>query len=206
MKKLLTLSFFAIVFMCQRSSAQIQKGETMLGLSLDLGISNVKEEAPGSTLATKVRAFQISPQVGIGLGNNWIAGIVAGYSHTRQKGNAAVKYTSKGVSGGAFVRKFYPVGAGKFGIFGQGNVQYEHERTEYPSNYIAKTNTMGVSIQPGAYVRATKRFIVEASVGNIGYTHSTLKADLNAGQGESTSDSFVFSLTNQLALGFKFVL
>jgi len=206
MKKLLLLSIIAIAFICQQSSAQIKKGETMLGLSLGFSTTKLEQESSGVTQEAKVRVFQIAPDFGVGLGNNWIAGIRAGYSHTKQDGEAAVHYVSKGVSGGVFVRKFYPVGSGRFGIFGQGNVQYAHNSIEYPSNYKAKNDMISVSIQPGAYVRASKRFIVEALVGNIGYAHSVLKPNEGAGPGKAITDSFVFSLSNNLALGFKIVL
>jgi hypothetical protein len=197
----------------RQSSAQIQKGETMLGASLGFGTVRGEQEAGGgiaATYKTKSQSVHIMPELGFGLGNNWIVGIGAGYVYSKQETETSSlqSVVSKGFTGAVFVRKFYPI-AGKFGIFGQGNVEYASFRDVFRGSTESKsrTNRAGVAIQPGAYIRATNRFIVEAYIGGIGYTHSASKpADNTSGDWKNTVSTFNASFTNDLALSFKVVL
>ena len=132
-----------------------------------------------------------------------------GYTYIKGEstGNNYLQH-GKGISGGLFVRKFHPVGGGKFGIFGQGDVSYERrtEEFQYATNFKSHSDIVGVSVRPGAYFRPTNRFIVEAYIGNIGYSHGTTKPDNSSDDWKITTKEFDFSLTNNLSLAFKFVL
>ena len=207
MKKLLTLTVIATAFVCFESAAQLQKGEKALGGTLSFTKSKSKNENGVSyVVENESTGVAISPNLSIGIGRNWIVGVALGYLYQKNEGSSSSRNTLKGFNAGGFARKFYPIGAGKFGLFGQGNVEYEHFKSESGnpgSNSIG--NAIGVSVQPGAYLRASKRFIIETYVGSIGYSHLTGKPEEGSAW-KSTANSFHFSLIDGLTLGFKIVL
>src|SRR5215213_2717726 len=88
MKKLFTLTIIASAFVFHQSSAQIQKGEKMLGANLLFFTSKVTNDNPFvASQDNKVRMLQIAPEFGFGLGKNWIIGVGAGYNTSKQEAN-----------------------------------------------------------------------------------------------------------------------
>jgi len=212
MKKLFTLTVVLIVIVLQ-ASAQLKKGEKMLGGSLGISSNELKQtySTMPSAQKTKTTSVLISPHFGIGLGNNWIVGLMPGFTYSGQRQSNGLNQLENrvyGISPGVFVRKFSTIGE-RFGIFGQGNVSYGF--TKYKSRQDAnpwteyKQNSFGVSLKPGAYFKPTKRFVIEATIGNIGYSRTTSKPEINPGSQKSTSESLDFTLTNSLSLGFNLV-
>lgn len=210
MKKLFTLLIIAISFLCQQASAQIKKGEKMLGANIGLNSSKTKQ----SNTSTEGTGTNISivPQLGFGIGNNWIVGVQVGYYYSRQK----ITYPLNGITeqktntllGGLFARKFFPMGE-RFGLFGQGDLSYSRTKDKYNStpggsNGQSNTHSIIAAVSPGAYFRTSKRFILEAQVGSLGYEHRTSKPE--GGGNKTTSNTVFLSLSNNLSIGFKVVL
>jgi hypothetical protein len=207
MKKIFTLLCIALAIVTQQASAQIKKGEKMLGGSIGFATSKA-EQSNAPNYEASVTNVSISPQLGFGLGGNWIAGIQAGYGYSKQKTvfplGGVSEDKSNTISGGVFARKFFPFGE-RFGLFGQGDVNYSHAKvTTAGVAGESNTNRIGVSVSPGAYFRTGKRFILEAEVGSLGYEHSVTKPE--GGSSKTTSNSFFLGLSNNLSIGFKVVL
>jgi hypothetical protein len=209
MKKLFTLAFISILFIGQQASAQLKKGEKMLGGNI--GFNDNKSEQKnqfgfGEQTGTTVT---ITPQLGFGLGNNWIVGISAGYTYTKQRSSSGIGSWSENrttlVSGGVFARKSFPAGE-RFGFFGQADITYsdgkQKSKTNTGDNQEGDINIIEAFVSPGAYFRPNRRFIIEAQIGALGYSHTNIKA----GTAKGEIDSFGLSLTDNLSLGFKIVL
>jgi hypothetical protein len=210
MKKIFTLLCITIAFFSQQAAAQLKKGEKMLGGNI--GFTNLDTEQdrnPGYKAESS--NILVQPQLGFGIGGNWIIGIQAGFAYNKQETSYPFQGTqeqkSRTISGGVFARKFFPVGE-RFGIFGQGDVSYARSKDKYTtqggSNGEINGNSIMVAVSPGAYFRTGKRFILEAEVGSLGYEHRTSKPE--SGGDKVTSNSVFLGLSNNLSIGFKVVL
>lgn len=212
MKRLSTLALFAFIF-CTSASAQLGKGQKMIGGSIAAMSDKQKHPAGfGNDSETTQTDISINPQIAFGVGGNWMIGIKPGYSF----GNYKVKSASGNLSESernafsiaAYARKFHPFSE-RFGIFGQAEAGYGFGKTTYMPGTVGESATKfsetSVLVKPGAYFKAGRRFIIEATVGNIGYIHGESKPDVpNASK--STNNRIVFSLSNSLSLGFHVVL
>ena len=208
MKKILTLAFISIAFIGQ-ASAQLKKGEKMLGGNISFGNNKTEQDnfyGSGEQEATNVT---IMPQLGFGLGNNWIVGISAGYSYTKQRSsNNTASWTESRtnlVSGGVFARKSFPAGE-RFGFFGQADISYSDGKNKFSNNtgdnQEGDIDILAAFVSPGAYFRPNKRFIIEAQIGSLGYSHTNIKS----GGTKAENNSVGLSFTDNLSLGFKVVL
>jgi len=208
MKKALTLGLLALGFIFQQANAQIGKGEKMIGGSV--GFTSSKTEyknltAPESTNNT----FTITPQLGFGLGNNWIVGLGVSYVSTKQEttqGSSKAETKTSAVSPGIFVRKFHQFGD-KFGIYGQLDAEYAfgEQKTTQTGNPDSKSEISGygISASPGLFYKASRKFVIEATIGRLGYSSLTTKPD--GSSIEVKNKQFTFALTNDLSLGFKLI-
>lgn len=208
MKKLFTLGLFVLGFVFQQANAQIVKGEKMLGGSISIISSKTKYK---NTAATdhEAHTLSVTPQLGFGLGNNWIVGLGVGYANSKNEslfGPSVSANKSSMVTPGIFVRKFHQFGD-KFGIFGQADFEYGFgEQTTRQSNtptYKSEIKAYSISASPGLYYRATKKFVVEAAIGSLGYTSTTTKPD--GSNVEVKNSQLELSLTNSLSLGFRLI-
>lgn len=213
MKKLFTLVLLTVL--CSvHVSAQLNKGQAMLGGSVT--VNNDKTAySPSSGQDNEIiyTTIDVYPQIGFGIGNNWIIGLRPGYSFFREmsKNNFGEKSESKtnGFSIGAFARKFHSFGE-RFGIFGQADLAYGFsKRRSMPNSNIEyrwESNSFDVSLRPGAYFKTGKRFILEATIGSIGYRHTrTEPQTLNAGA-PSKATGFRLALASSFSLGFQVIL
>jgi hypothetical protein len=208
MKKVFTLGLLTLGFIYQQANAQIGKGEKMLGGSV--GFTSSKTEYKNSTAPeSKNNTVTITPQIGFGLGNNWIVGIGLGYSSSNSEMDnfgSTAEYKSYVVSPGLFVRKFHTFGD-KFGIFGQADAEYvfgkgTSKQTNQPT-YESDIKGYNIAVSPGAFYKASKRIVIEATVGSLGYTSLTTKPE--GSNVEVTNSQFNLSLTNSLSLGFRLI-
>jgi hypothetical protein len=123
-----------MLFISAISHAQIKQGEKMLGGNVSFrNFTNEGEE--GDTWENKTTEFNITPQLGFGLANNWIAGIQAGFNSWKRteqdNDNDEVEEKGHMFSVGVFLRKFQPF-SDRVGIFGQGTFEYAFGKEKYP--------------------------------------------------------------------------
>ncbi|MGB8194106.1 MAG: outer membrane beta-barrel protein [Chitinophagaceae bacterium] len=206
MKKIITLALISFVLIASKADAQLKKGEKMLGGSIAISTQKSETEFPGFPASeTKQTSISILPQLGFGLGSNWIAGINAGVNYTKaEEGTETMKINIYTI--GVFARKFHPVGE-RFGFFGEASAAYGRGTSKFENASTKRNNTtFGVSVVPGAYFRANRRFIIEAGIGGIQYLHAVSEPSNPNVPAKSTSDIFNFSLTDNLSLGFKVIL
>jgi hypothetical protein len=206
MKKLLTLVLAFSIGVFQQASAQLKKGEVMLGGTLS---ANFSESDGSNTVIHDRTTIAVMPQLGFGVGGNWIIGFGIGFTHTRLDAEGLFAggpaHKSNIISGGIFARKSHQIG-GQFGIFGQADASYGAGKTEQASGsqiQESKITTLNFSLSPGAYFRASRRFIIETSIGGIEYAQTRSRLE---GGGESRDRVFDITLASSLSLGFRVVL
>ena len=209
MKRLFTLGLLGVILCCQQASAQLGKGQVSLGGSVGAATSksNYEEHLFGKS-ESKNNSFQINPHLAFGVGGNWIVGLRPGFAYSKGEGKTNGTLSSKGRSQsfiiGAVARKFYPFGE-RFGLFAQAGVEYNfNENKNLMTGFKNKSKGFDVSIRPGAYLKAGKRFIIETTVGYIGYGRSS--SEPSTGEAKSTGEGFGFALANNLSLGFHVIL
>jgi hypothetical protein len=205
MKKLFTLSLIVFAYTFQ-VSAQLKKGEVALGGTLSF--NSATSDAGPNTAEYKATSISIMPQLGFGIGGNWILGFGAGFTDYKEKSTGGLygsEQTADIYTGGIFARKSFPIGE-RFGIFGQADAAYDAGKGEYESgSSVSKQEfkRINLSVSPGAYLRASRRFIIETSIGGISYTQ--VKNKIDGGQ-ENKSRSFDITLASTLTLAFRVVL
>jgi hypothetical protein len=207
MKKLLTLSLIATVCTFQLVSAQLKKGEAMLGGTI--GFNSSTSDAGTNTPENKSTTITIVPELGFGIGSNWVLGFGAGLAHNKQKsedGFFIVEQSANVFTGSIFIRKAHHISE-RFGIFGQADAAYgggKVEQTNGTNKLERDITSVGFSLKPGAYFRASRRFIIETSIGGIEYLETKIKRD--GGTVESRNRSFDITLASSLNLSFRVVL
>ncbi len=210
MKRIFTLGLLSIVLCYQQANAQLGKGQLSLGGSFAASTSKAtSEDVILGTLESKSNGFSINPQLSVGVGRNWMIGLRPGFGFSKGtfQDNGVTESKGRGLSFSiaALARKFYPLGE-RFGLFGQGVVQYGGN---YNKNLMTgiknESRVFDIYVNPGAYLKATKRFILETTIGSIGYESSTFKPS-NASDSKSKGHGFGISLSNNISFGFHVTL
>jgi hypothetical protein len=217
MNKLLLLSFL-LTLLAFYSNAQIRKGSLYLGSSLNF---NSKEQESSNT-SSEIKAFYISPAIGIAVKENLIAGILINYGHQKTEqlngsnGNT-IKYEN--IGGGFFARRYFSV-ANKFFLFGQGDAMYNKHEFEQKFTIGGGTpfiSTEGWNAQlnftPGLSYNLFRSLHLETSFGNflgLSYQKET-RTETGFGSPlltESKGFSLQSSLSNSnfLNVGLRFII
>lgn len=208
MKKVLP-AIITVIFFVGSANAQIGKGETMLGGSVI--INAYKGEVTDISSIKKVNYYSVSPTIGFGLGHNWVAGAMLGYTfskHTESGTTYPSKHKSNETSFGLFARKYKPIGE-RFGVYGQVGAHYGFGKKIEIGYYTggisskSKSTSIGVGIKPGISYRISKKCLIESTFGNIGYAQNTDKID--GSPGKTKGSNFSISLTNTFSFAAYFV-
>jgi hypothetical protein len=125
---------------------------------------------------------------------------------------------SKSYGAGFYLRRYFPV-AGRFSLFGQADLNYDYQRgtststAPFSSNYIDKTQRIGLYLSPGASFSVSKKIMIETSFGSLlglqyqknerNYTGSTPQPGSKQNQFSINADAFPAYGIN---LGFRIVL
>ncbi len=184
MKKsfLTTVALFTTIAV---SNAQTEKGKFLIGGQLNLTGTNSSNSSTNSTSNTL--GFQISPNAGYFVANNFAIGIranfgtiinnnnqPAGFNSIYRNNNNSLNY---GI--GLFSRYYVKV-VNNFSFFIDGHLFYNHtfQKTEsrdgngYGYNYSYHTNTAGVNIAPGFVYFVTPKLGIETTLGRLYYNYS----------------------------------
>ena len=200
----LLLVLFITFSLC--GHAQIQKGSTLLGGSLNFNSGNKKGTG-----------FGISGQYGKAYKENTFRGFQLGYNHSDQTGSIANVYF-----GGIFYRRYVPV-IKQFYFFGEVNLNAGYSNSKLTPGFSGPSavNTQiisyygSLSLIPGLSYAVNSKLhleIVFLSLANLYYAHNENK---NTSGGITISDrenSFGLNTSTQLNLlsnvqfGFRFLL
>ena len=139
MRKLYALAI-TMVCISAVSNAQISKGSTILGGSVSLRTTSLKDETPPE-LGNNYSDWGITPQFGKAIANNKIIGIFLDFTGSKQEyPNYSTqpqirKTESSSYGGGFFYRQYFPL-SNHFYLFDEGSARIGFSTSEGSSNNI----------------------------------------------------------------------
>lgn len=170
MKKIIMMAVMAVAAVS--ANAQVWVGGS-------LGFNNSKDDGAESS----VTQFEIKPEVGYSLNENWDVALGIGYS-----------FNNKSVSTNTFEINPYVrykfVKAGNFYAFCDGGLAY---KTEHPQGAEENKNVFSVGFNPGIGYDLTEKVFLVAHIGDLSYAHDW--------QGDAKKNTFNLSLTNNISFG-----
>ncbi|GAB1856634.1 hypothetical protein MHTCC0001_14690 [Flavobacteriaceae bacterium MHTCC 0001] len=208
-------------FMCSLSFSQ-QKGNNFLVKKKTTEISgnihlwhNSQER---EDFKTTFFNFNFMPSFGYAITDNLIIGVGGAYGNGYHKNNDfnEKRSTQNSYSIFPYVKTYFPVSK-KFAFSLTGEFRYTHRDNKYNTfdvnnNFVSSSlgtqNEYFVGLRPGVNLFITKRLILNANLGAVGY--SKVKGKEAVGEDSEsafTSTSFNFSLNNtNLSTGLTFLL
>lgn len=198
MKKNLLFTTVLFLVISSAVNAQITKGSTFIGGSLNFNSNS--SEYPNSPTA-KSTSFMVSPAIGKAIKDNLVGGIKLSYSHL--KGG----YETNSYGGGFFIRKYIPVFNRVF-VFGEASIGGNINRSTYTNNNFIETKgwSVNLSVAPGISFAVTKSLFLDLSLNGIAsftYGQNT-NTDNNNNNNKYKSSSFSFSSNIQNQQPFSF--
>ena len=211
MKSAILLFLISTTLLFQGAKSQVLKSEMMLGGNI--GFNKSKSNKPYTPEQNSVTTT-FNAKFGRGFAGGWVLGVIAGYEYSKadeydNSWRLESHVKDRLYEFGLFGRKFYAFKE-QFGIFGEASINYGFGDliTVVPdfgsiSTTKAKQYQYSVSVTPGLYFKPGKKFLIEATIGDISYTYS--KSTPDAGL-KTTNKEFNASFTNGLTFGLFFLL
>lgn len=189
------------IFFSVPVSAQIQKGDILLGGSL--GYYNSTSASSSATSSSS--NANISPRISYGIGTNSLLGIKTGYSYsdTRSKGNPQ-KTVNNNFSAGVFWRKYFPI-KNKIGWYAEPAAAVATGSAKHFSYYpINKETSRSVTVTatPGIYFLATPGILLSVDAGGAYYSYYSSKSGPSGSHGHSLG----INLLNSFNFGIDCIL
>lgn len=184
MKKVL-LSLMVLLGLTSVVNAQ-NPGNFWVGGSVGLETSKVKDGA-------RLTNYNIIPEIGYVLSDNWGVGIKLGYAHDEYTLNDA-KMKSNGFTVNPFVRYSFLKGD-IGGLFVDGGAGYTYSKIKSSDT---KTHEFEVGFRPGVAINVSDKVALTGKFGFIGYQYEKM------GSRKTNSFAFDFDLS-QVLLGVNIV-
>lgn len=190
------LVFFSLCLNAQTDSEKflIQEGSWIMGGYVNA--SGNRLENPSSE--TRSFAFSIRPEAGYFISDNLALGMLAGYGYAYDKNNGtstSSKYETNGFVVAPYIKTYLPVSR-SFAINFTGSMEYGRRWINYETeNCINCSNTIenrySVAVQPGLSYQLSDRFLLDARLGILQYSHRDVNQD---DRPDSSSDNFIFTM------------
>ena len=172
------------------AAAVSANAQTWIGGSL--GFNTEKTTVDGEKLSSGT-SFEIAPEVGYSLNENWDVAIKLGYTYSSEKSMTFSGYKATGNYNAfeinPYVRYTF-VKAGNFFAFCDGGVAYS---TGHISNIDKNLNQFSVGLNPGIGYKVSPKVSLVAHIGDLSYTYSWWD-DLK-------NNAFNLNLTNSISFG-----
>jgi hypothetical protein len=187
------------------TNAQLAKGDVLLGATL--GYNNGRQEMPNSVVGTASNA-NLSPRLGLLVGNNSVVGIAGAFVHQKQKSdNGTNIYNAYG--GGLYWRKYLPI-KNQFGWYVNvdGSMSFG-KRKDTPmgqSEYVTKVTSYGAGVTPGFYYQPLRSLIVNVDFGGVAYEFNKNKSNSGGTPYVSKTSAVGLSLLSTFSFGIDFVI
>jgi hypothetical protein len=178
MKKILLSSLAVfIIFLShaqqsqQAQQSQIKKGTVFIGGSIGFSKQSTSGNSPYAQKATYIN---FSPSVGWAIKDNLVFGVMLGYGYQKtSEAQVDTNYSkTQTYSAGVFLRQYKYLGSG-FSLFGQGNLFFNHGKTDnfpdYPYDQSRSSYIVGLGFNPGVAYRINSHWQIETILPNLGY-------------------------------------
>lgn len=183
-------------------SAQVSKGDILLGASL--GTGTISSSSTGSN--TSNSNANLSPRIGFGIGNNSILGarFNVAYGRTKSEGSDG---KSSIFSYGAFLywRKLLPISK-QIGWYVEpygGISSTRYSQTSNNNKSKSSYNTIIVGAAPGIYYQPLNKLMISADFGGLTFGHGRNK---QGGVTVSKSSDVNLTLLQRFNFGIDFIL
>jgi hypothetical protein len=212
MKPKFTLLITVAICTAIASKAQISKGSIIVGGSLGLSTSTVKDDN-GNKMSSNT-TFSIAPSFGKAYKENRIFGINLNYSHTGD-------VDANSFGGGVFLRQYKSLSK-NFYVFGDESLNISYGSYKYLGSngtnpYVEKIKTTAsyFSLAPGLAYDLTRKMQFEILLSNLlSLNYSNIKHDYDNNQIYTDYKENTFSLNSSLSLtqlsyiniGVRFIL
>lgn len=222
MKKNLLL-LLAIVSTALSASAQISKGSSFLGGTLNFSTQKETSEQPTSTGETtsieeKKSTFLISPSIGFAYKENRVWGLSLSYNRVKNEYADNKPSVENYYGAGAFLRQYKPLGKG-FYLFAEESLGFSYGKNDYTSDNNNSSSyklfSTALSFAPGFAYDVSKKFQLELIMNNLlyaKYNHSDAKTSIaDVPRRTQTSNFSVGSNlnglleSNSISIGGRFV-
>lgn len=155
-----------------------------------------------STDKESATSFNLSPQAGYFISENFAVGLGIGFNASREKtpGDPEVINKSAGFSIQPFAR-YYVLRMNKFSLFGEGQLGFSSSSSKVESGSTTTdgptTNTIGFSVFPGVSYDLNEKIALEAFINgfNLGYSHTTEKSEVGDTEVRDKTSSFNLGAT-----------
>lgn len=183
-------------------SAQVSKGDILLGATLGTGYNNSSSGA----INTSQSNSNLSPRIGFGVGNNSILGarISVGYGTTKTEefDNKSTNFTY-GTS--VYWRKLMPISK-QIGWYLEpaAGVAFSNNTNKSQGIKSKYSNTaFTVAAVPGIYYQPIPKLLISADFGGVSYSHGTNKSPNGI---KTKSNDVSLSLLQRFTFGIDFIL
>lgn len=204
-------------------NAQISKGSTFLGGSVNFNASSTEDDAIPSN-ENKINEWGIRPQFGKAIATNKILGIFLNFAgSTNEYMNSSFtsdkrKVEGNNYGGGIFYRQYYPI-SNRFYLFGDGSLGVNFGKSEATLNNAItneqKYTGLRLGVTPGISFAISNKLHIEAAMNDlltINYQSSETKEFNSSGSVIRTSKGNAFAGGansngfNGLAIGLRWIL
>lgn len=201
-RKIVLINFTILsILLPLTTTAQFAKGDRYIGGVISLYKTKVSDENPSRTFSNKESIFSIQPEMGFFVNDQFVLGGRIGYSAQKTQLNNSNPTTSIEINRynyiiGLYTRKYFLI-TEKFLVAIDGNPFYS---LSYSNSSALQRNwlySIGLNINPVFSFFPTRRWAVEAGIGNISFTHEKYLSSA-----EYKSDKFNLNFGT---LGFRFI-
>lgn len=186
----------------------IEQGTWSLGGSFNFGAANINlydDDYPDS----KNFSLTIRPDVGYFVQDNLQLGLQLGYgySENRHDDSSVNELKAHSLNFSPYVRKFFPLSS-KFAFAITGSLDYGiNQRDTYDEDIHVgqlRSEIYGISAQPDIFFLLNKRFTLNATMGNLYYSHSKYTRD---GREIESGNKYGFAAQlNNIFLGVRYYI
>lgn len=201
MKKQLLFTVIAIAA-TTTLSAQVNKGDILLGATLGAGYNNSNSGASTTSQSNS----NLAPRIGFGVGNNSVLGarlnVAYGSTKTKQYDNKTSTFT---YGASIFWRKLMPI-TKQIGWYVEPDAGIAFSRyTSKSSGTKSKTTSTSYTagVVPGIYYQPLSSLLISADFGGLNYYHRQYK---DAGGVKTKSNDISLGLLQSFTFGIDFIL
>ena len=187
----------------------LDKGTWSLGGSLSIGGAHANNNDQFSANQYDNFSFNVRPDIGYFFADNFQAGAQLGYGFSKSSFERATidENRNNSLAFSPYLRKFFSLGS-KFAISLTGSLEYSiHQTDEYTDDIHVgqrRSESYGVSAQPGIFFLLNEKVSLNANIGSLYYTHSKDSRD-----GEDTQFYNQYGLNaslNNVWLGIRYYI
>jgi hypothetical protein len=199
------MKFAAIItclLACHLANAQFSKGDKFFagGYSISL-----QDGSNGNGDNNKHRSFQVSPEIGFFLNENFAVGGGLTFASSKSRyeyfqGNYQ-EAKDRGIGVYVFVKRYFPISE-KFFFSLDGSINYDRRKNTSTINGLkgsGKSYSIGLHASPSLLFFPSPNWAIEGSIGGVGLTHSRGISD------ETKSTSFGINY-GSISFGFAYYI